>query len=82
MIRIPLGLFELPVQQNSWTVVKNLTIITVARAMRCWKFAIILFVNQVISAVIVFNRYWLKSCSRVYASAMNSVNCAVNKLLC
>ena len=78
----PLYYFESPVRQKWWMVVRNLTVVTVAGVMRCWKFVIVLFVNQIISAVIDFNRQWWRSCSRVHASAMNSVYCAVNKLFC
>ena len=51
----PLCYFESPVRQKWWMVDSNLTVVTVAGVMRCWKFAIVLFVNQVISAVIDFN---------------------------
>ena len=61
---------------------RNFVVITVAVAIRCWKYAIVMFVDPVITAVIDFNRQWWRSCSRVHASALNSVYCAINKLFC
>ena len=55
MISVPISLFELPEQQSGLMVDRNFVVITVAVAIRCWKYAIVVFVDPVITAVIDSN---------------------------